>query len=64
MAGNQPREADMEFLHAYGHIMTDLPHLAAESTFLFGEYLIGRCLYRKVVAHLHRDLKKGKHEHG
>jgi hypothetical protein len=51
-------------LHEYMHIMTDLPHLMAESTFMFGEFLVGRYFYGKVVKHIHRDLFKRDRSHG
>jgi hypothetical protein len=38
-----------EFLKHYFEIMSDLPHLAAESTFILIEFLIGAVVYKRLL---------------
>lgn len=50
-----------EFLHHYAELMSDPAHTAVEFTFVLFDVLIIDFVRRRIVRHLHRDLKKGSH---
>jgi hypothetical protein len=50
------------FFHEYLHIMSDVPHLAVEFTFVLFDYLIISWVRARIIKHRHRDVRAGKHK--
>lgn len=45
----------------YLHIMSDPAHAAVEFTFVLLDYIIIQLVGHRIIKHLHRDMRAGKH---
>ena len=60
---NSEREEHlMSILHEYWHILTDPAHMMVELTIVLIDLLIIKGAYHLLLAHLHRDIKAGRHK--
>jgi hypothetical protein len=48
--------------HEYAHLMSDPAHTAVEFTFVLFDYLIISWVRARIIKHLHRDVRAGKHK--
>lgn len=48
----------------YFHLMSDPAHMAVEFTFVLIDVMIISAVKNRIIKHLHRDVRAGKHKKG